>query len=67
MFHVFPLSFSFFSTYKSVWKTSSRVNTSVFFSEPCFKMKLLTHNMLTSNIIKGVTKGYPLGINVSYN
>ncbi|KAJ8321565.1 hypothetical protein KUTeg_000883 [Tegillarca granosa] len=25
-------------------------------------MKLLTHNMLTSNIIKGVTKGYPLGI-----
>ena len=28
-------------------------------------MKLLTHNMLTSNIIKGVTKGFPLGINVS--
>ncbi|CAD5116050.1 DgyrCDS4984 [Dimorphilus gyrociliatus] len=25
-------------------------------------MKLLTHNMLTSNIIKGVTKGYPLKI-----
>ncbi|RUS73845.1 hypothetical protein EGW08_018389 [Elysia chlorotica] len=25
-------------------------------------MKLLTHNMLTSNIIKGVTKGFPLGI-----
>ncbi|KAK3587196.1 hypothetical protein CHS0354_016892 [Potamilus streckersoni] len=25
-------------------------------------MKLITHNMLTSNIIKGVTKGYPLGI-----
>merc|ERR1712198_146871 len=25
-------------------------------------MKLLTHNMLTSCIIKGVTKGYPLGI-----
>ncbi|XP_064616664.1 multifunctional methyltransferase subunit TRM112-like protein [Liolophura sinensis] len=25
-------------------------------------MKLLTHNMLTSNIIKGVTKGYPLNI-----
>ena len=28
-------------------------------------MKLLTHNMLTSNIIKGVTKGYPLGIMAS--
>ncbi|KAL4219481.1 hypothetical protein ACF0H5_022059 [Mactra antiquata] len=28
-------------------------------------MKLLTHNMLTSNIIKGVTKGFPLGIQVS--
>ncbi|KAL8626006.1 hypothetical protein ACOMHN_012598 [Nucella lapillus] len=28
-------------------------------------MKLLTHNMLTSNIIKGVTKGFPLGINAS--
>lgn len=27
-----------------------------------FIMKLLTHNMLTSCIIKGVTKGYPLGI-----
>ncbi|XP_055897919.1 multifunctional methyltransferase subunit TRM112-like protein isoform X3 [Biomphalaria glabrata] len=27
-----------------------------------FKMKLLTHNMLTSNIIKGVTKGFPLKI-----
>ena len=26
------------------------------------KMKLLTHNMLTSAIIKGVQKGYPLGI-----
>ncbi|KAK3087434.1 hypothetical protein FSP39_005879 [Pinctada imbricata] len=25
-------------------------------------MKLLTHNFLTSNIIKGVTKGYPLQI-----
>ncbi|XP_014777274.1 multifunctional methyltransferase subunit TRM112-like protein [Octopus bimaculoides] len=25
-------------------------------------MKLLTHNMLTSTIIKGVLKGYPLGI-----
>ncbi|GAB1607807.1 multifunctional methyltransferase subunit TRM112-like protein [Argonauta hians] len=25
-------------------------------------MKLLTHNMLTSAIIKGVLKGYPLGI-----
>ncbi|XP_013388842.1 multifunctional methyltransferase subunit TRM112-like protein [Lingula anatina] len=25
-------------------------------------MKLLTHNMLTSNIIKGVTKGFPLQI-----
>ncbi|XP_046341370.1 multifunctional methyltransferase subunit TRM112-like protein [Haliotis cracherodii] len=25
-------------------------------------MKLLTHNMLTSNIIKGVSKGYPLKI-----
>ncbi|GFO49638.1 tRNA methyltransferase 112-like protein [Plakobranchus ocellatus] len=23
-------------------------------------MKLITHNMLTSNIIKGVTKGFPL-------
>lgn len=29
-----------------------------------FIMKLLTHNMLTSCIIKGVTKGYPLGIQV---
>ncbi|KAK7095481.1 multifunctional methyltransferase subunit TRM112-like protein [Littorina saxatilis] len=28
-------------------------------------MKLLTHNMLTSNIIKGVTKGFPLVINPS--
>lgn len=28
-------------------------------------MKLLTHNMLTSNIIKGVTKGFPLGINAT--
>jgi len=28
-------------------------------------MKLLTHNMLTSNIIKGVKKGFPLGITVS--
>ncbi|XP_076454560.1 multifunctional methyltransferase subunit TRM112-like protein [Babylonia areolata] len=28
-------------------------------------MKLLTHNMLTSNIIKGVTKGFPLGISPS--
>ena len=27
-------------------------------------MKLLTHNMLTSNIVKGVTKGYPLAIEV---
>jgi multifunctional methyltransferase subunit TRM112 len=26
-------------------------------------MKLITHNMLTSNIIKGVTKGFPLKIN----
>lgn len=25
-------------------------------------MKLITHNMLTSNIIKGVTKGFPLKI-----
>ncbi|KAK2190708.1 hypothetical protein NP493_73g04030 [Ridgeia piscesae] len=25
-------------------------------------MKLLTHNMLTSSIIKGVKKGFPLGI-----
>ncbi|XP_012945326.1 multifunctional methyltransferase subunit TRM112 homolog A [Aplysia californica] len=25
-------------------------------------MKLLTHNMLTSNIIKGVSNGFPLGI-----
>ncbi|KAL5012001.1 hypothetical protein ScPMuIL_010552 [Solemya velum] len=25
-------------------------------------MKLLTHNMLTSKIIKGVQQGYPLGI-----
>jgi len=25
-------------------------------------MKLLVHNMLTSNMIKGVTKGFPLGI-----
>ncbi|WAR31858.1 TR112-like protein [Mya arenaria] len=25
-------------------------------------MKLLTHNMLTSNIIKGVSKGFPLKI-----
>jgi len=28
-------------------------------------MKLITHNMLTSNIIKGVKKGFPLGIAVS--
>jgi len=28
-------------------------------------MKLLTHNMLTSNIIKGVTNGFPLGITAS--
>ncbi|XP_017780470.1 PREDICTED: multifunctional methyltransferase subunit TRM112-like protein [Nicrophorus vespilloides] len=28
------------------------------------KMKLLTHNMLTSKSMKGVTVGYPLGINV---
>ena len=27
-------------------------------------MKLLVHNMLTSNMIKGVTKGFPLGIEV---
>jgi multifunctional methyltransferase subunit TRM112 len=26
-------------------------------------MKLITHNILTSNIIKGVTKGFPLKIN----
>ena len=29
------------------------------------KMKLLTHNMLTSKCLKGVTVGYPLGILVS--
>ncbi|CAI9738975.1 Hypothetical predicted protein [Octopus vulgaris] len=29
-------------------------------------MKLLTHNMLTSTIIKGVLKGYPLGITVGH-
>lgn len=29
-------------------------------------MKLLTHNMLTSNIIKGVTKGFPLLIEVIF-
>lgn len=29
------------------------------------KMKLLTHNILTSNIIKGVTRGFPLKIKVS--
>jgi len=28
-------------------------------------MKLLTHNMLTSNIIKGVVNGFPLGIQAS--
>ncbi|KAG5876112.1 hypothetical protein JTB14_013691 [Gonioctena quinquepunctata] len=28
-------------------------------------MKLLTHNMLTSKCMKGVTVGYPLGINAS--
>ena len=28
-------------------------------------MKLITHNMLTSNIIKGVTKGFPLKIQAS--
>jgi len=28
-------------------------------------MKLLTHNMLTSKIIKGVTSGFPLGITVT--
>ena len=27
-------------------------------------MKLLTHNMLTSKCLKGVTVGYPLGIEV---
>ncbi|CAF3385593.1 unnamed protein product [Rotaria sp. Silwood1] len=27
------------------------------------RMKLITHNMLTSNILKGVTKGFPLKIN----
>ena len=27
-------------------------------------MKLLTHNLLTSKIIKGVVKGYPLSIEV---
>ena len=27
-------------------------------------MKLLVHNMLTSNMIKGVTKGFPLRIEV---
>ena len=30
-------------------------------------MKLLTHNMLTSNIIKEVKDGYPLKIEVSTN
>ncbi len=25
-------------------------------------MKLITHNILTSNILKGVTKGFPLKI-----
>ena len=30
-------------------------------------MKLITHNMLTSTIIKGVKKGFPLGITVSLN
>ena len=29
-------------------------------------MKLLTHNMLTSKCLKGVTVGYPLGIVVSF-
>lgn len=29
------------------------------------KMKLLTHNMLTSKCLKGVNVGYPLGIVVS--
>lgn len=28
-------------------------------------MKLLSHNMLTSTCLKGVSVGYPLGINVS--
>ena len=28
-------------------------------------MKLITHNMLTSNIIKDVKKGFPLKIDVS--
>lgn len=28
-------------------------------------MKLFTHNMLTSNILKGVTKGFPLKINAT--
>ncbi|CAF4400305.1 unnamed protein product [Rotaria sp. Silwood2] len=27
------------------------------------KMKLITHNILTSNILKGITKGFPLKIN----
>lgn len=29
-------------------------------------MKLLTHNMLTSKCLKGVTVGYPLGIEVIF-
>jgi multifunctional methyltransferase subunit TRM112 len=28
-------------------------------------MKLIVHNMLTSNILKGVTKGFPLRINAA--
>ncbi|KAJ8928108.1 hypothetical protein NQ314_019334 [Rhamnusium bicolor] len=30
-----------------------------------YKMKLLTHNMLTSKCMKGVSVGYPLGISAS--
>lgn len=33
-------------------------------SPPVRKMKLLTHNMLTSKCLKGVTVGYPLAIEV---
>merc|ERR1712064_77439 len=41
---------------------TSKVHLSRFSYKIDIKMKLLTHNMLTSTIIKGVSKGYPLGI-----
>ena len=39
----------------------------VHFEDITAVMKLITHNMLTSTIIKGVKKGFPLGITVSHS